>query len=104
VTDLPSLQRILSTVDPAHLRDGIAPRYDLGDNPKLFGLIDNKVVNRALFAERRFWARAGPPSSSEVKPFTWKDWPNVTARHGMPDQFEYDWTMLQFGGAGPAIA
>lgn len=70
---------------------GLAPRYDLAENPTLFGLTDCKIITPQTLKNNYIWAYAGPSmSNGRFPPFDWSNWPNST-HYGMPRKWNFAW-------------
>mmetsp|Transcript_39611 Transcript_39611/g.46097 ORF Transcript_39611/g.46097 Transcript_39611/m.46097 type:complete len:355 (-) Transcript_39611:62-1126(-) len=73
----------------------IAPRCDAIKNGYAFGAIDGKATAYSLIATNSTWLVSSPSFNDLIPPFNWLNYPNVP-RHGMPDVYNFNWTLYNF--------
>lgn len=81
----------------------IAGRWDLAEGKDKFqldGAIDAKVTNLALARELKFMAVNGPTHDTQPV-FDWSKVKTEERHHGMPDRFDFNWTL--FGPEPPRV-
>lgn len=75
----------------------IAARCDIpspGSKLTIFGLIDTKITSSRLQADKVVAIKSSPTTDG-VKPFDWRDWPQMS-HVGMPDVWDFPWITLNY--------